>query len=204
MVLVLNQSTKKSFNPFNTTINFFSKTLNTFNNICYRIFQFGNIIMFLIFFFMALHLFLAARETEYKEKIHARNIEYIKKRGRIGITLCVSFAVGFLGKGFPILILWCLSPLPTPIVFNWLNLGYLYKPNTSLYDIYSQEPLEACLLFSICIISLLSSIMIILSIYLIFFSVRVVDSNLKTYNLLVGGIVLAIVFGVTPGFWLLH
>ena len=79
---------KGSFNPISQTMDSLTDSLKTFNKICYNVFQFGNVIMFLIFLFMALNLFLSARETEYKEKINARNLEYLKKRGRIGGNRC--------------------------------------------------------------------------------------------------------------------
>ena len=77
-----------SFNPINQIMGSLIDTLKTFNKVCYNVFQFGNVIMFLIFLFMALNLFLSAREIEYKEKISARNLEYLKKRDRIGGNRC--------------------------------------------------------------------------------------------------------------------
>jgi len=77
----------ETFNPIGNTFNYFIEILKTFNKICYDIFQFGNVIMFLIFLFMSLNLLLSAREREYKEKINARNLIFLKKRGRIGTVI---------------------------------------------------------------------------------------------------------------------
>ena len=195
---------KGSFNPISQTMDSLTDSLKTFNNVCYNIFQFGNVIMFLIFLFMALNLFLSARETEYKEKINARNLEYLKKRGRIGTTVCVVLAIGFLLKGLSIFFLWCLTLFPTPIVFHWLNINEYYIVDTSLHDIYSYDTFEASVIFFVSILSFTAILMITLSMYLIFFNVRVVHSRLKTFKLLFTGIIIAIVCGLAPGFWLLR
>ena len=98
MSVLENQLYDESFNPIGNTFNYFIEILESFNKICYDIFQFGNVIMFLIFLFMSLNLLLSAREREYKEKINARNLMYLKKRGRIGTVICSFLGIGYLVK----------------------------------------------------------------------------------------------------------
>ncbi len=54
MPLPEKESFSESFEPFSGGIEYLNDSLKTFNKICYDIFQFGNIIMFLIFLFMSL------------------------------------------------------------------------------------------------------------------------------------------------------
>lgn len=112
MLLLENQLYDESFNPIGNTFKYFIEILESINKICYDVFQFGNIIMFLIFMFMSLNLLLSAREREYKEKINARNLMFLKKRGRIGTVICFFLAIGYLVKVIPILVLLCLKPFP--------------------------------------------------------------------------------------------
>ena len=109
----------ETFNPIGNTFNYFIEILKTFNKICYDIFQFGNIIMFLVFLFMSLNLLLSAREREYKEKINARNLMFLKKRGRIGTVICFFLGIGYLVKVIPMIVLLCLKPFPAPLIFNY-------------------------------------------------------------------------------------
>ena len=96
MVLLENQLNDPTFDPLGNTLNYFIEIVKTFNKICYDIFQFGHIIMFLVFLFMSLNLLLSAREREYKEKINARNLMFLKKRGRIGTVICFFLGIGYL------------------------------------------------------------------------------------------------------------
>ena len=76
MYLFENILDDETFNPIGNTFKYFIEILESFNKICYDVFQFGNVIMFLIFMFMSLNLLLSAREREYKEKINARNLMF--------------------------------------------------------------------------------------------------------------------------------
>ena len=193
----------ETFNPINNTFNYFIEILKTFNKICYDIFQFGNIIMFLVFLFMSLNLLLSAREREYKEKINARNLMFLKKRGRIGTVICFFLGIGYLVKVIPMIVLLCLKPFPAPLIFNWLDINDYYNSDTTLKDIYSYSTYETGMLFCICISSFCSTIMLTVALYLIFFNQRILYSQLKAAKLFVTGIALGFVFGLAPGFWLL-
>lgn len=203
MYLLENILDDEAFNPIGNTLNYFIEILESFNKICYDVFQFGNVIMFLIFMFMSLNLLLSAREREYKEKINARNLMFLKKRGRIGTVICFFLGIGYLVKVIPTLVLLFLKPFPAPLIFNWLNINDYYDSETTLKDIYSYNAYETGLLFFICILSFCSTIMLTVALYLIFFNQRILYSNLKTAKLLVVGIALGFVFGLAPGFWLL-
>jgi len=79
MLLYEDEAPYESFKPLNDTLNSIMETIKIFNRICYSIYQFGNFITFLIFLLMRLHLFISARDIEYKEKLNVKNIEHIKK-----------------------------------------------------------------------------------------------------------------------------
>lgn len=121
--------------------------LRIFNKLCYDIFQFGNIMMFLLFLFMGLNLLVFSKDREYYERLHARNLEFLKKRGRLGTIICILIGIAFLAKEFVKLILLCLSPLPAPLIFKWLRIDDLYRIETTRKDIYSYNVIVSTLLF---------------------------------------------------------
>ncbi len=177
--------------------------LRIFNKCCYDIFQFGNIIMFLLFLLMGINLLIFSKDREYYERLHARNLEFLKKRGRIGTIICILLGIAFLVKEFIKLILLCLSPLPAPPIFQWLRIDDLYRSELTRKDIYSYNVIASALLFGICLISLASSVLIIVGIYSMCFNKSVFESKLKAFKLLAIGILLGIIVGLAPGFWLL-
>jgi len=152
---------------------------------------------------MGVNLITSAKDKEYKEKINARNTEYLKKHGRIGTSIFLFLAVGFLFKGIPIAALWCLRKLPAPIIFEWFKLGEHYQLNNSLKDIYTDDAYETGLLLFICLMSLASTLLITVGLYLFCFNKRILRTKLKPFNLLFVGIIFGAILGFVRGFWLL-
>ena len=52
-----------------------------FNFVCYNIFQFGSLILFLFYLVLGGYLLVSAKKVEHKHKIYGKNLEFIKKRG---------------------------------------------------------------------------------------------------------------------------
>ena len=193
----------ESFKPLKTFFDIIENFLRNFNKIYYSIFSFGNFIMFLVFLFLGVNLLVSAKDKEYTEKLHARNMEYLKKKGRVGTIIFLFLAIGFLFKGVPIVVLWCFSFVPTPYIFKVLKIGEYYQINTTLKDIYSYNVYESAFLFFICILSFTATLMFTIGLYLICFNKRILRSKLKSFNLFFMGLILGIIFGFAPGFWLL-
>jgi hypothetical protein len=203
MLFYNDNSLSESYNPLSETIESLIEAIKTFNKICYTIFQFGNFIMFLLFLLMGIHLYISAKNMEYKEQLNTINIEFVKKRGRIGTTIYFLLSLGFLVKILPVVILWLISPLPTPVLFNLFKLNEYYNTNSSLKEIYSHKTIITGFILFIGIISLSSILMISLGIYLILFNKTILQSELKAFELLFLGLIIGIIFGFAPGLWLL-
>ena len=105
--------------------NVFIYPLRVFNKTCYEVFQFGHIIMFLLFLLLCLNFLIVSKHREYEDKLHATNFQFLKKRGRVGSIVCLAIGFGFLIKILPQIILLCFKPFPPPILFNWLCLPLL-------------------------------------------------------------------------------
>ena len=183
--------------------NAFVYPLRVFNKTCYEVFQFGHIIMFLLFLLLCLNYLIVSKQKEYEDKLHAMNFQFLKKRGRVGSIVCLAIGFGFLIKILPKIILFCFKPFPAPILFNWLNINELYKSNTSLSEIYSQDVYVTALLLAICLTSLTSTMMVLSGFYLTTINKRIFDSKLKAFKLMFLGLLLGFIVGFAPGFWLL-
>lgn len=83
----------ESFNPLTRLFAIIENLLRNFNEICYSIFRFGNFIMFLMFLFLGVNLLVSAKDKEYMEKLHARNMEYLKKKGRVGTIILLFLSI---------------------------------------------------------------------------------------------------------------
>jgi hypothetical protein len=185
------------FSGFLESLGDFLLTLaNGFNTVCSFIFQYGNIVFFIIFLLMGINLLFNAKNKEYHEKIYAKNLEYIKKRGRIGTVICILLSIGFLSKGFFVFLEWCFGSLPTPVFFYIGELKRYYHDATSVQVITSFSPLESSLYFLFSLFSLISIITVAFGIYLLFFNKRILRTKFKSHKILLAGVVLAIVYGI--------
>ncbi len=113
-------------------IEFFSDLLEGFNVFCYYFFQYGNVVFFLIFLIMGINLLVNAKDKEYHEKIYARNLEFIKRRGRIGTVICLILSIAFLSKGFPVFLLWCFESFSVPLICLIPEVAEYYESGTTL------------------------------------------------------------------------
>lgn len=167
-----------------------------FNMVCYYIFKNGNIVFFIIFLSMGVNLLINAKEKEDHQKIYARNLEYVKKRGRTGTVVCILLSIAFPSKGLFIFLDWCFGFFPTPVFF-WLGgLEEFYIRATSWEAINSFNTLESVLYFLFSLVSLISILTIAFGIYLVFFNRRIPRTKFKSYKILFAGIALIIIYGV--------
>ena len=91
---------------------FIDELIKGFNIFSSFLFQNGNYVLFIIFLTMGIVLLFNAKEVEEHQKLYARNLEYIKKKGRAGTLICILLAIGFLSKGLLVFLDWCFSSLP--------------------------------------------------------------------------------------------
>jgi hypothetical protein len=141
---------------------------------------------------MSAVLFINAREKEYDEKIHAHQIDMVKKRGRIGMALYFIIAFAFLSKDLMAFLYQMFKYLPEPAIL--VN----YMPNTETISLNNLHTLDmgvrTLFLFS-SLLSLTSLLMIILGIYLMLFNKFIIRSKLKFMAFIGGGIIFWILVG---------
>jgi hypothetical protein len=177
--------------------------LEGFCSLSFNIFIFGNYILFLIFLIMAFKLLSAAKYKEYHEKVFGRNLEYVKKHGRVGTSVCIFISIGFLFKILTILFFYMSETLPAPFIFNWLGLNHVYYNSTSLNTLNTLNLLEKSLVFLTGLVSLISVLLICIGLYLMFFNKRILRTRYKSGSVFFSGIVLGVIFGFGPCFRML-
>ena len=175
-------------NPLENLQEFLINFLKGFNGFCYNIFRFGNVILFFIFLIMGINLLVNAKRIENQEKIYARNIEYIKKKGRIGTVIYILLSVGFISKILPVFLLWCFEPLFIPLFFCFPNLKEYYETATPLSAVNSFELGYSSMYYLFSLFSLISIIVIVYGLYLTFFNKKILRTKVKSHKLLAAGI----------------
>lgn len=176
-------------------LEFLSNILRGFNVFCYYFFQYGNVVFFFIFLIMGITLLANAKDKEYHEKIYARNLEFIKRRGRIGTAICLILSIAFLSKGFPVFLLWCFESFSHPLICLFPGVKEYYDSGTTLNAVYSFDLGYTSIYFLFSLISMISIITVAFGIYLALFNKRVLRSKFKPYKILVAGIIQGIMFG---------
>ena len=179
---------------FSSILDPISQFFDGFNYFFYIFFQFGNYILFFIFLIMGIILFMSAREREYSERIMGK-IEMIKKRGRTGTVVCLLVSIGFLSKGFTILLYHFFTFIPEP-EFVVKFLGNEFDSIKSIEDIHSIDLYGKSFFFFISFLSFLSLILLSIGIYLIFFNKFIIRSKLKFLTFIGFGLF----FGFLVGF----
>jgi len=174
----------------------FSTLAIGFNNFCSYILRNGNVVLFIIFLIMGLSLLYNAKEKEDHQRIYARNLEYIKKKGRAGSIICILIAIGFLSKGLLVFLDWCFASLPTPIFFSIAPFESFYVAATSIEAISSFTLVDSFLYFLFSLFSLMSIVVIAFGVYLVFFNKRILRTKFKSFKVLLGGILLAVIYGI--------
>ncbi|MFX1376174.1 MAG: hypothetical protein ACFFA0_10200 [Promethearchaeota archaeon] len=137
-------------------------------------------------------MLIHAREIEYSERLHTRQPELIKKRGRAGMAVYFLLAFAFLSEDLLKSLYQLFKLLPEPAIM----LGYFDDINTiSLSDVHNLDiGLRTFFLF-ISFLSLISLLLIIIGIYLMFFNKFILQSKLKFIVFLSAGFVLWILLG---------
>ncbi|MFX1499929.1 MAG: hypothetical protein ACFFDH_03075 [Promethearchaeota archaeon] len=136
-----------------------------------------------------------AKEKEYHEKIYARNLEFIKRRGRIGTAICFLLSIAFLSKGFPAFLLWCLQSVPYPLICLFPGVKPYYDNGTTLNAVMSFDLGYTSIYFLFSLVSLISIFAVALGLYLTLFNKRVLRSKFKPQKILAAGIIQGILFG---------
>jgi hypothetical protein len=170
--------------------------LEGFKMVCYYIFEYGNVVFFIFFLLLGVNLLINARDKEEHDKIYARNLEYIKKRGRTGVFVCIAFSVAFLSKGLIIFLDWCFTLLPTPVFFSFEYLRRFYVDAVSWEVITNFNPLDSFLYILFSLISFMSILIVTFGIYLVFFNKKILRTKFKSYKVLGGGLVLLVIYGI--------
>ena len=171
-----------------------------FNFVCYNIFQFGNLILFLFYLALGGYLLVRAKNIEHKHKIYGKNLEFIKKRGRISAAILISVAILFLFKAIPFLILWFSQSLSPPLFVIWfggLEVKVAFTSIITIKDLLSYDDLTISFIFFSGLMSFISVILISLGFVLVIYNKSILRTKYKPINLIFLGIIMTIVFGFT-------
>lgn len=176
--------------------NFCEALIKGFNNFTSYLLQNGNCVLFLVFLIMGIILLFNAKEIEEHQKLYARNLEYIKKKGRAGTTICILIAIGFLSRGLLVFLDLCFSSLPIPIFFSYEPFRKFYVAATSVEAISDFSLYISFFYFISTIFSLLSLVCIAIGIYLAIFNKRILRTKFRSHRMILLGIGLAFIFGI--------
>lgn len=171
-----------------------------FNFVCYNIFQYGSLILFLFYLGLGGYLIVSAKNVEDKHKIYGKNLEFVKKRGRISAAILISVAILFLFKALPLLILWfsqSLTPPPFVIWFGGLEVEDALTSIITIKDLLSYDDITISFIFFIGLMSFISVILISLGFVLVIYNKSILRTKYKPINLIFIGIIMTIVFGFT-------
>jgi len=171
-----------------------------FNFVCYNIFQYGNLILFLFYLALGGYLLVRAKNVEHKHKIYGKNLEFIKKRGRISAAILMSVAILFLFKALPLLFLWFSQSFTLPLFVIWFGGPEVQDALNSIItinDLLSYDVITITIVFFIALMSLILVILISFGIYLAVYNKNILRTKYKPISLILSGIVLSIVFGFT-------
>jgi hypothetical protein len=171
-----------------------------FNFVCYNIFLYGNLILFLFYLVLGRYLLVRAKNVEDKQKIYGRNLEFIKKRGRISAVILMSVAVLYLFKALPLLLLWLGQSFPLPPFVIWLGGGEVQDALNSIItikDLLSYDDITISFIFFIGLMSFISVMLISFGVFLAVYNKSILRTKNKPISLILLGIILSIVFGFT-------
>lgn len=178
----------------------FTGLFRGFNFVCYNIFQYGNLIFFLFYLVLGGYLLVRAKNVEDKQKIYGRNLEFIKKRGRISAAILMTVAVLFLFKALPYLLLWLGQSFTLPPFVIWFGGAEVEDALNSIItinDLLSYDDITISFIFFIGLMSFISVILISFGFFLVVYNKNILRTKYKPINLIFLGIILSIVFGFT-------
>ena len=171
-----------------------------FNFVCYNIFQYGNLILFLFYLVLGGYLLVRAKNVEDKQKIYGRNLEIIKMRGRISAAILLTVAILFLFKALPLLLLWFSQSFTLPPFVIWLGGAEVEDALNSIItinDLLSYDDITISFIFFIGLMSFISVILISFGFFLVVYNKSILRTKNKPISLILLGIILSIVFGFT-------
>ena len=167
-----------------------------FNGISIKIFQFGTIILFLIYLGLGLNLLRTAKINEDNERLNGINLEYLNKQGRIGTILYILVGFGFLFRVIPLVLLLCFEPFSSSLFLDFLNSGQLF--DNFIVSNGTLTVLESFLIQLTGMISFIGIILLSIGIYLILFNKSILRTRYKPLSFFFLGMGLLILFGITP------
>ena len=171
-----------------------------FNFFCYNLFQYGSLILFLFYLVLGGYLLVRAKNIELKHRIYGKNLEFIKKRGRISAAILITVAILFLFKAIPFLILWFSQSLTPPLFVIWfggLEVEDALSSIITIKDLLSYDDITISFIFFTGLMSFISVILISLGFVLVIYNKSVLRTKYKPINLIFLGIIMTIVFGFT-------
>ena len=171
-----------------------------FNFVCYNIFQYGNLILFIFYFVLGGYLLVRAKNVEDKHKIYGRNLDFIRKRGRISAVILMFVAILFLFKVIPFLLLWFGQSFTLPPFVIWFGGAEVKDALNSIItinDLLSYDDITISFIFFIGLMSFISVILISFGFFLMVYNKRILRTKYKPISLIFLGIILSIVFGFT-------
>jgi len=171
-----------------------------FNYFCYNLFQYGNVILFLFYLGLGFYLLKSAKNVEDKHKIYGKNLEYIKKRGRISAGILLGVAILFLFKALPLLLLWFIQSFEIPPFLIWFGGPEALNALNSIItinDLLSYDDITISIIFFTALMSFISVVLISIGIFLAVYNKSVLRTKYKPFSLIFIGIILIFVFGFT-------
>lgn len=171
-----------------------------FNFVCYNIFQYTNLILFLFYFVLGGYLLVSSKNVEDKQKIYGRNLDFIRKRGRISAAILVFVAILFLFKVIPFLLLWFDQSFTLPpfvIWFGGFEVEDALNSIITINDLLPYDDITISFIFFTALMSFISVILISLGFFLVVYNKNILRTKYKPISLIFLGIILSIVFGFT-------
>ena len=167
---------------------------------CYNLFQYANLILFLFYLGLGFYLLKSAKNIEDKLKTYGKNLEFIKKRGRISAAILLTIAILFLFKALPLLLLWMIQIFTLPPFVIWFggpNVQDALNSMVTIKDLIVYDDFTISIVFFIGLMSFLSVILISYGFFLSVYNKSVLRTKSKPFSLIFIGIVLIFVFGFT-------
>jgi len=172
--------------------------LSGLNYFYYQILSNGNIILFLFYLCLGIYLITSAKKAEEKSRIYGRNLDFIKKRGRIAALILTLISILFLLNGIP-WILWLLfNSAPPPPIFEWipdLSFKNAYNSIYFLSDLLVYEEGVIAFLLICGILLFISIISLSFGIFLGIYNSRLLRTKQKPISYISFGLLLGIIFG---------
>ena len=176
----------------------FTDFLSGLNYFCYQILSNGNNILFLFYLCLGIYLITSAKKAEEKSRIYGRNLDFIKKRGRIAALFLTTISILFLLNGLPWMLWLIFNSAPPSPIFEWIpDLSYknAYNSINFLSDVLVYEEGVIAFLLICGILSFGSVISLSFGIFLGMYNSTLLRTKQKPISYITLGLLLGIVFG---------